>query len=159
MIRAFAFVLALLAGLAAPPAEAAKLTGILDLGDLAITTASTQTGTEQANLAGATGVTLQLRLAYGSAGTKIQAYVQTSLDQGTTWIDIACVTFTTAGATRVVNLSAMTPRTTELTPSDGALADDTAIDGVLGDRLRLKVISTGTYGTSTVLSARAAPRG
>lgn len=134
------------------------LPGIYNLGDFTVTTAATQTGDAVTGLAGLTAVSLQARLAYGSGGTKITVYIQTSLDQGTTWIDIACITFTTAGATKVVNLSGLTPKTTEITPTDGALADDTALDGVLGDRLRAKVVSTGTYAGSTVLSVRAAAR-
>lgn len=132
--------------------------GIYSLGDIAITGAGTQTGTVVDGLDGMTAVTLQARLAYGSGGTKVSAYIQTSLDQGSTWVDIACITFGTAGATKIVNLSGLTPKTTEVTPADGALADDTCVDGVLGDRLRVKAVSTGTYAGSTVLSVRAAVR-
>lgn len=52
----------------------------------------------------------------------------------------------------------MTPRTTALAPTDALLADDTSVDGVLGDRLRLKITSTGTFESSLVLSARVACR-
>jgi hypothetical protein len=45
-----------------------------------------------------------------------------------------------------------------LTPTDATLADDTVVDGVLGDRLRLKITSTGTFGSGSVISARAACR-
>jgi hypothetical protein len=38
------------------------------------------------------------------------------------------------------------------------MADDTAVDGLLTDRMRLKVVSTGTYAGSTVLSARLVAR-
>jgi hypothetical protein len=129
--------------------------GIYDLGDLQITAAGTQTTDWTTGLEGMVAATFQVALAYGSGGATAKAYIQTSLDQGATAIDIACVTFTTAGATRVLNLSALTPRTTELTPTDGALTDDTAIDGVLGDRLRVMLITTGTYAGSTVLGVRA----
>jgi hypothetical protein len=33
-----------------------------------------------------------------------------------------------------------------LASTDAGLADDTVVDGVLGDRLRLKITSTGTSG-------------
>ena len=59
---------------------------------------------------------------------------------------------------KIVNLSGLTPRTTVLTPTDATLADDTAVDGVLGDRLRLKITSTGTFGSGSVISARIACR-
>jgi hypothetical protein len=57
-----------------------------------------------------------------------------------------------------MNNPGLTPRTTPIIPTDGALADDTCVDGVLGDRLRVRVVTTGTYGGSTVLSVRAAVR-
>ena len=81
-----------------------------------------------------------------SGGTTCKAWVQTSLDQGQTWAD------------KIVNLSGLTPRTTVLTPTDAGLADDTVVDGVLGDRLRLKITSTGTFGSGSVISARVACR-
>ena len=125
--------------------------------DLAIAAAATTICEVIDGLAGMKAVTLGLRLAYGSGGTSVKAYVQTSLDQGNTWIDIACVVFGTASEHQVVNLSGLTPKTTQVTPSDGALADDTCVDGILGDRLRLKAVSVGTY-AGTVLSARASVR-
>lgn len=132
--------------------------GIKDLGDFAITAADTQAGTPVTGLDGMSAATLQLRLAYGSAGTTVRAYVQTSLDQGSTWIDLACVLFGTASEVAVLNFSGLTPKTTAVVPTDGAMTDDTAVDGILGDRLRVKVVSTGTYAGSTVLSARASVR-
>lgn len=126
--------------------------------DLAIAGAGTTICDVIDDLDGMLAATLLARLAYGSGGTKIQVYVQTSFDQGSTWCDVACFTFTTAGAAKVVNLSGLTPRTTAATPTDGALADDTCVDGVLGDRLRCKVVVTGTYAGSTVLAVRASVR-
>jgi hypothetical protein len=132
--------------------------GVYELGDIAITTAGTQTGTAVTDLDGMLAAGLQVRLAYGSGGTSVKVYVQTSLDQGTVWIDVACFTFTTASAVKVRNLSALTPKTTDVTPTDGALTDDTSVDGILGDRMRIKVVSVGTYAGSTVLSARLVAR-
>jgi hypothetical protein len=111
-----------------------------------------------ADLDGMTALSASLRLAYGSGGTSIKAYLQTSLDQGTTWTDIWCKAFATASEHGEVNISGLTPKTTEIVPTDGALADDTVLDGILGDRLRLKVLVTGTYASSTVLSGRVAVR-
>lgn len=132
--------------------------GIQSLGDFPVGQAATQTGAWVVGLAGMLSATLQARLAYGSGGTTARLYFQTSLDGGTTAIDIACVLFGTAGEMEVINLSGLTPKTTQIQPTDGGLADDTAIDGVLGDRLRCKVISTGTYAGQTVLSVRAVCR-
>jgi hypothetical protein len=47
--------------------------------------------------------------------------VQTSLDGGATWVDIAEFSFGTASESYIVNLSAETPHTTYVTPTDGAM--------------------------------------
>jgi hypothetical protein len=132
--------------------------GVKNLGDFAISAAGTQVGDWQLGLAGMLAMAAQLRLQYGSGGTTVRAYIQTSLDQGVTPIDIACVLFGTSGEAAVLNFSALTPRTAQYQPTDGALADDTAVDGILGDRFRLKVVSTGTYAGSTILSGRVVVR-
>ncbi len=132
--------------------------GILNLGDLTITAAGTQVGEWVESLEGLTALTFQARLAYGSGGTSVKVYLQTSIDQGVTPIDIACLAFTTAGAVKAINLSGLTPKTTFVTPTDGTLADDTVVDGIMGDRLRVKVLSVGVYAGSTVASSRAAVR-
>lgn len=132
--------------------------GVKDLGDFTIGAASTQTGAWVTGLEGALALLAQLRLAWGSGGTTIRAYLQVSADQGVTAVDIACVLFGMASETALLNFSALTPKTTQVAPTDAALADDTAVDGMLSDRVRLKVVSTGTYAGSTVLSARAVAR-
>ena len=132
--------------------------GIYDLGDFSIAGAGTQVGTVVTGLAGMLAASLQGRFVYGSGGTACKLYWQTSFDQGTTWLDVACMTFGTANETDLVNVSGLTPKTSVVTPTDGALADDTVVDGLLGDRLRAKVVSTGTYATSTTVSVRASVR-
>jgi len=132
--------------------------GIKTLGDFQITAAGTQVGDVVDDLEGLLAIAASLRLQYGSGGTTIKAYLQTSIDQGATWIDIACVLFATASEHACLNFSALTPKTTAVTPTDGSLTDDTAVDGVLGERFRLKVVSTGTYAGSTVLSGRICAR-
>lgn len=135
-------------------------TGTFSLGDVSITAAGTTTGTPVTGLAGVSSVTAQLRFEYGSGGTNARAYIQTSLDQGSTWVDIACMLFTTVSDTAIFNFTSDTPQLfsgsppVPVVPTDGALADDSAIDGVLGDRFRLKVVSTGTYATQTLIAAR-----
>ena len=101
---------------------------------------------------------VEIKFSYGSGGTNCRVYVQTSLDQGSTWIDVICKLFTTSSGTFLFNLSGLTPKTTGLAPSDGSLADDSSIDGILGDRFRGKVTSTGVYGTNTSVSLRLVAR-
>lgn len=131
--------------------------GVYDLASIALTTALTGevvtdiSGVEYVgDIEGMLAASLQVRFAYGSGGTTARVYVQTSLDQGTTWCDVCCVALTTASATKIVNLSGLTAKTTAATPGDGALADDTCVDGILGDRFRVKITSTGTYVGTTV---------
>lgn len=128
--------------------------GLYSLGDISVTTAGTQVGDAVVGLKGMLSALLQLRFAWGSGGTNVKVYVQSSADDGTTWYDVACVLFATATEVALLNLSALTPKTTQVVPTDGTLADDTAVDGLIADRLRLKVVSTGTYAGSTLLSAR-----
>jgi hypothetical protein len=93
---------------------------------------------------------------YGSGGSGVKVYIQTSLDQGQTAIDLLCFTAATVGKVLARSLK---PDGNPVTPTDGALADDTIAAGiVLGDRLRAKVISTGTYAGNTLLSIRASVR-
>lgn len=128
----------------------AAISPILSLGSVEIGAAATVTGAAVTGLAGMSAVTLSARLSYGAGGTAVIATVQTSLDQGATWIDIARMDFATAGAQKIMNLSGLTPRTSAyaVTP----LNAEGANDGILGDRLRAAVVSTGTYTGSTVLS-------
>lgn len=106
------------------------------------------------DLDGMTAVTLAATLAYGSGGTTITAVCQTSLDGGTTWFDVARFDFTTASATKIVNLSGLLSKAVT---SYATLGSDSVFDGVLGDRLRAVITSTGTY-ASTTLSIRASVR-
>jgi hypothetical protein len=77
--------------------------------------------------------------------------VQTSLDYGSTWCDIYCFSVTQTSVVNVVNLSALTAVTTSYVPTDGALAANTAKDGILGPMFRCKTTSTGTYADGTTL--------
>lgn len=144
------------------------MSGIYNLGDEAITTAVTNlvitdgvssSGVAQALIDGldfAAAVTLQANFTYGSGGATLKVDVETSLDQGTTWIAIARFAFLLASAEKVVNLSGLTPVSTVYTPA--TLSDDAVKDGILGDRLRARITSTGVYAGNTSVSVRAAVR-
>ena len=95
---------------------------------------------------------IQANFTYGSGGTNATVWVQTSVDGGTTWIDVVSFQFTTSSLRQVVNLSAYTPVTTLYTALDGALTANTAKDGLLGPLFRTKITTTGTYAGGTTLS-------
>jgi hypothetical protein len=93
----------------------------------------------------------QFNFVYGSGGTTADAYLQTSIDGGQTWIDIANFHVTTASARKVINLNSQTPETTQVTPTDGSMTANTAQDGILGPLFRVKYQSSGTYAGNTTL--------
>lgn len=125
--------------------------------DLTVTTAGTTVCDVVDGLNGMLAATVQFRFAYGSGGTNCKAYLQSSADQGTTWYDLACVVFGTASEIELINLSGLTAKSLTA-PTDGTLTDDTVVDGLLGDRFRIKAVSTGTYAGGTVLSVRTVVR-
>ena len=141
--------------------------GIYNLGDVAVAAINAATAgsvvTEGADgvaniddLDGIVAATLQANFSYGSGGTTLKVIFETSLDQGTTWIEVARLAFTTAGAQKIVNLSALTPVTTVYTPA--TLSDDAVKDGILGPRWRARIIAAGTYAGNTALSLRLVAR-
>lgn len=121
--------------------------------DLSVGAAADTKCTPVTGLTGMTALTVQLDWRYGSGGTLLKAYLQTSLDGGNTWVDIACFAPANANTKKVLNFSALTP-VAPVDPTDGAMADNTRLDGILGDRVRLRVISTGTYAGNSLLAAR-----
>jgi hypothetical protein len=121
-----------------------------------ITTAVTAVTTTAVEIGpNAVSVAIQYNFDYGSGGTNFTAYIQTSLDGGTTWIDIACFQSTTADQRRLYNLISGVGVTSIATPTDGTLTANTSVNGFLGDRLRVKYTSTGTYGGSTTIQITA----
>lgn len=160
MTRILASVSAL--ALAIAPAAAMTNPGPFPLqlngGDFSVTAPATQTGTPQTGLAGIKAASCSVRMSGGASGTKINVYIQTTLDQGQTFGDIANIAFANTSGVEWINVSALDKLTTPAAPTDGALADNTVLDGVLGDQLRAKVVSTGTYTGGTLVSVRCVGR-
>jgi exosome complex RNA-binding protein Csl4 len=88
---------------------------------------------------------------YGSGGPNCKAWLQTTPDEGTTWIDVANWAFTTSDATRAFALGLPSFGTANLTPTDATLGDNAIVQFPIGDSVRAKVISTGTYAGTTTL--------
>jgi hypothetical protein len=80
----------------------------------------------------------------GSSGTSAKAYIQTSVDGGTTWQDVSSFAGTTSDLNKVSSVSAMMAHT-HATPTDGSLTDNTDTDGWFGSQWRVKYVTTGTY--------------
>ncbi len=111
-----------------------------------LTSAGTLIGDAMTGFAGIESLSLQAQFQYGSGGgNTLDAYIQTSLDQGQTWFDIANFHFTTSNGLAVANLSGLTPVTAIYTPVSLALSANTVKDGLLGDRFRAGVVIAGAY--------------
>lgn len=134
-------------------------TGARQLNLLAQTTIGAAVANQLSNvvtgLAGMERLTVSAKFAYGAGGTTVKAWVQTSFDGGATWVDVMSFAFTTAAATKVSSVRAQTVVAAAYVPTDGTLADDTIKDGLLGDRLRVKYTTTGTYTGTTHLTVDA----
>ena len=100
---------------------------------------------------------------YGStAGTTVKAFIQSTLDNGTTWFDVACLAFATTTGSKLAQLVSTVAVTSAPAPTDGSLADDTVRGGgPLGSLIRAKVLVDGTYtttGAGTTLAIHALRR-
>ena len=116
----------------------------------AITAAESATTADAVAMLGRVeSLTIYTVFTYGSGGTTCRVWVQTSLDGGTTWMDIADVSATTASITRAYHLTTAAV-TAIATPTDGTLTASTSVNGFLGPLYRTKVTSTGTYAATTL---------
>jgi hypothetical protein len=102
---------------------------------------------------------VQANFVTGGGGTSVTAFVQTSLDGGNTWADVACFGFTTSSAVKVFNLSTTAAVTSPITPTNGGLTANTAISGIMGNMWRVLLTTTGTYASGTSLRVDLTPRG
>ncbi len=109
--------------------------------------------------AGILALSLQAAFVYGSGGSTATLYIQTSLDQGQSEIDIAAIQFGVANGVEVANLSGLTPKTTPFAPTQQALTPGTCVDGVLGDYLRAVLVVAGAgYGSNSSLNVAGVAR-
>jgi hypothetical protein len=93
--------------------------------------------------------TIQCTFDYGSGGTAVHLHVETSLDDGVTWIEISEFTFASADKREVVNLVSSTSIVAQYAAGT-ALADDASVGGILGSQYRVNITSTGTYAATTL---------
>ena len=116
-------------------------------------------------------INISARFQHGSGGATVIAIIRTSLNQGTTWIDIARFDFTVEGSEKIYNFATNSPITlpsaVDSNNDVSIVSPYTAVDlssgseGVINGTwryARVVVTSTGTYAGSTVLSIRASVR-
>lgn len=157
-IAAAALLIGFCPAVEAPAQNSLVNAGIITLGDFQVGAAGTAVGTPVTGLQGMLVIACQLRFFYGSGGTQANVFVQTSLDQGQTWLDLANVQFGTANGTELINVSAANGSSGPLAPTNLSLTANTVLNGPIGDRLQAVVVSTGTYGSSTLASVRCVVR-
>ncbi|MDP2410359.1 MAG: hypothetical protein Q8M26_08740 [Pseudolabrys sp.] len=122
-----------------------------------ITSAPDSQGQSQGHidgLDGMLGAAISANFVYGSGGDTVKVIVETSMNQGATWIEVARLAFAQVSAEKTVNLSGLTPVTTVYAPA--ALSDDTVKDGLLGPRWRARILkgAGAAYGGNTALAVR-----
>jgi hypothetical protein len=93
---------------------------------------------------------VEAQLVYGSGGTTIDVYVQTSVDGGASWIDVMNFHMTTASFAKASAVVATTALAAGAAVTDGSLASGTILSGLIGDRVRTKTVIVGTYAASTL---------
>jgi hypothetical protein len=122
----------------------------------AITTAlSAQVQTAIEDLEGMLAADIVARFAYGgSGGTSVSALIQTTVD-GSIWLDVARLDFTTSSAIKFVNLSGLTAKGAT---AYAALGSEGVNDGLLGHQFRAVITSVGTYVSGTLLDLRMVAR-
>jgi hypothetical protein len=147
MRRIFASALVLLA--LCGSASAVELLNVTVTAAIATTTTATYQLRAPAGRVFPINMGVQCTVLYGSGGLTIDAYLQTSLDGGSTWQDVVNCHATTAALHTIWNLSSLTVNTTAVTASDGALTANTVKDGIFGNQWRVKYNSTGTYAGNT----------
>jgi len=80
-----------------------------------------------------------------SGGTSLDVYIQTSLDEGTTWADVMNFSFATTTVRKVSAVVLTTALAANVTPTDGAITANTILSGLLGTKIRVKYVAVGTY--------------
>jgi hypothetical protein len=122
--------------------------GTYSLAAISLTTAlSASAQSAITGLEGMTSVSVVALFSYGSGGTTCVVVIQTSFDEGVTWLDIARFDFATTTVRKWINLSA---GLAQAVATYAALGSEGVTDKLLGDRLRAVITSTGTYANTTL---------
>lgn len=77
-------------------------------------------------------------------------FVQTTLDDGATWCDVMNFHFTTYDLTKIHAVKLNTALAPNVTPTDGGLGANLILSGLIGNKIRLKYVTTDGYIGSTI---------
>jgi hypothetical protein len=100
---------------------------------------------------GARALSVQSVFTRAGGGTSCKVWIQTSFDGGLTWVDVMCHAFLVTTATKISSVRQDIAVAAAYVPTDGTLGDDAIKDGLLGDRIRAKRTSVGTYSGASSL--------
>ncbi len=86
-----------------------------------------------------------------TGGTSATIYLQTSFDGGVTWADIHSHSYANTATNKVSATTIyIAPAAQAAAVTDGSLAANTVLQGIVGDRFRIKITSVGTYAAATI---------
>ncbi len=140
--------------------------GLFNLGTAVVTAAVTDSVITAANfngapasfiggLGGMKSLTAWADFVYGSGGSTAILKLQTSLDQGLSWIDILRFDFAQANRKAIASVGVFAG----VAPASvAALGAEGKLDNILGDRVRAILTSSGTYAANTSIACRIAAR-
>jgi len=140
--------------------------GLFNLGSAPITAAVADTVLTSSNfngaaaafiggLGGMTSLTAWADFVYGSGGATAILKLQSSLDQGASWIDILRFDFAQANRKAIASVGVfgnVAPATVAALGAEGKL------DNILGDRVRAILTTTGVYAANTSIACRITAR-
>lgn len=113
----------------------------------AITTARTAEAQTAIDTVDMSSVTIVAEMIGGTSGTSISAWVQVSLDDGSTWFDVALFTWTNTASKKWCVLSG---NAAKAVATYAALAAEGVNDGLLGTEMRAVITTVGVYANTTV---------
>lgn len=101
-------------------------------------------------------VTFQGNFTWGSGGTSVDAYVQTSIDGMSTWQDVAHFSYAGVSLRNILSVSSTPSVVAAVVGIDAGvpgtpLAVNTAAGGIFGNYWRVKYVVVGTYAGGTIL--------
>lgn len=113
----------------------------------AITAARSAEAQTAVDIVGASSLTVLAEMIGGTGGTSISAWVQVSLDGGSTYLDAALFTWTNTGSKKWCVLQG---NAAKAVAAYAALAAEGLNDGLLGTKWRAMLTTVGVYSNTTV---------